>query len=130
MSWKIHSRHQAVSEAKRRPEDYPGVFSCITSCIFLGTPFRGSDAQKFAELIGMAGDIIGLAKYTDLIKSLKAGSIELDDLANDFLGDARKASVDIVCYYETENTAAKPEWDIGKLFKTGVSLSDMHTFIF
>jgi hypothetical protein len=114
------SPKQAVSEAKRRPEDYPGLFSCITSCVFLGTPFRGSDAQQFAHLVGMAGDIMGLAKYTDLIKSLKAGSIELDDLANDFLGDSRKALIDLVCYYETENTMAKPEWEIGKLFKTGV----------
>jgi len=65
---------------------------------------------------------MGLAKYTDLIRSLKAGSIELDDLANDFLGDSRKAAIDIVCYYETENTMAKPEWDIGKIFKTGVRL--------
>lgn len=88
--------------------------------MFLGTPFRGSDAQQFAHLVGMAGDIMGLAKYTDLIKSLKAGSIELDDLANDFLGDSRKALIDLVCYYETENTMAKPEWDIGKIFKTGV----------
>jgi hypothetical protein len=93
------------------------------SCVFLGTPFRGSDAQKFAELVGMAGDILGLASYTDLVRSLKAGSIELDDLANDFLGDARKATpaVEIYCYYETENTLAKPEWEIGKFFKTGVS---------
>jgi hypothetical protein len=68
----------------------------------------------------MAGDLIGLAKYTDLVKSLKAGSIGLDDLANDFLGDARKAAVDIVCYYETENTAALPDWNVGSMFKTGV----------
>ncbi|KAL3426988.1 hypothetical protein PVAG01_00497 [Phlyctema vagabunda] len=121
---------KAVSEAKRRPEDFPGLFTCITSCVFLGTPFRGSDAQPFARLIGMAGDTIGLAQYNDLLRSLKAGSVELDDLANDFLGDARKASVELICYYETENTMAKPDWEVGKLFKTGVVIASKKSSTF
>ena len=98
--------------------------------MFLGTPFRGSEDRQFAHLVGMAGDIMGLAKYTDLIRSSKSGSFELDGLANDFLGDSRKALIDLVCYYETENTMSKPEWDIGKIFKPGVIVQDPGNLVF
>jgi len=51
---------KAVSEAKRQPEDFPGIFTCVTSCVFLATPFRGSDAQPYAQVIAMAGEVVGI----------------------------------------------------------------------
>ena len=57
-----------------------------------------------AKLIGRAGEVLGIAKYNSLLKTLKSGSRELDDLADDFLGDVSKVQIDLVCYFETEET--------------------------
>lgn len=95
---------QAVTTAKREAEDFKGIIDCITGCVFLGTPFRGSEAQPWAKLIGLAGSVLGQAKYSSLIRTLKSGSTELDDLADDFLHDVAKTQIDVECYCELEKT--------------------------
>lgn len=97
---------KAVSIAKREPEKYAEIFSCITACVFLGTPFRGSEAQSFAKVVGLAGNVLGVAKYSGLIKGLKSGSAELEDLTDDFLNDAGNAQIALDCYFELDKTGS------------------------
>ncbi|CAG8955662.1 hypothetical protein HYFRA_00010926 [Hymenoscyphus fraxineus] len=93
---------RAVVDGVLRRDEFPDVVECIASCVFLGTPFRGSPAQPYAKLLGIAGDAIGgIAIYNNLLKILKHGSPELDDLAHEFLGVSRKMFIHLVCYYET-----------------------------
>lgn len=89
-----------------RRDEFPGVVDCIASCVFLGTPFRGSPAQPYAKLLGIAGDAVwGLATYNNLLRILKPGSTELDDLAHEFLAASRKLFIYLVCYFETVKTS-------------------------
>ncbi|CAG8980794.1 hypothetical protein HYALB_00003719 [Hymenoscyphus albidus] len=99
---------RAVVDRVLRRDEFPDVVECIASCVFLGTPFRGSPAQPYAKLLGIAGDPVGgIAIYNNLLKILKHGSPELDDLAHEFLGVSRKMFIHLVCYYETTVIASK-----------------------
>lgn len=80
------------------------MIDCITACVFLSTPFRGSEAQPWAKLVGRVGNVLGQAKYTSLLGTLKAGSTELDDLRDEFLTDVGSTSIDVECYFELERT--------------------------
>ncbi|KAE8355420.1 ankyrin repeat-containing domain protein [Aspergillus coremiiformis] len=95
---------KAITLAKRENDSFKGIIECITSCVFLGTPFRGSGSQRVARIIATAGNIMGKAKVNELIKMLEPDSGELLELTDEFLGDIRKMEIDIVCYYELETT--------------------------
>ncbi|KAL4942952.1 hypothetical protein BDV06DRAFT_154049 [Aspergillus oleicola] len=95
---------KAVTVAKRESEKFKGVIDCITACVFLGTPFRGSEAQPWAKLIGLAGSVLGQAKYSSLLGTMKSGSTELDDLRDEFLADVGSTRIDVECYFELEKT--------------------------
>ncbi|KAL4883893.1 ankyrin repeat-containing domain protein [Aspergillus karnatakaensis] len=95
---------KAVSIAKRESERYKGLIDCITACVFLGTPFHGSAAQSWGKLIGTVGSVLGQANYTSLIKTMKSGSSELDDLRDEFLADVGNTRIDVECYFEQEKT--------------------------
>ncbi|KAL4799880.1 ankyrin repeat-containing domain protein [Aspergillus venezuelensis] len=97
-------RELAVSLAKREAGEFRGAIDCITACVFLGTPFRGSEAQSWAKMIGVMGSVVGQANYTTLLRTLKSGSTELDDLRHEFLIDVGSAGIDVECYFELQMT--------------------------
>ncbi|KAG9235915.1 hypothetical protein BJ875DRAFT_398164, partial [Amylocarpus encephaloides] len=121
---------KAIAEANARKDEYSEIIKCVTSCVFLGTPFRGSEAQSYAKIISIAGDAIGMARYTDILRSLKAGSTELSDLSEAFLRVAVEISIHLTCYYEMLNTMAKPEWDLGGFFRTGITIASQKSSTF
>ncbi|KAL3478442.1 ankyrin repeat-containing domain protein [Aspergillus californicus] len=95
---------KAVTVAKRESESFKGVIDCISACVFLGTPFRGSEAQPWGKLIGRAGNVLGQAMYTSFLGILKSGSSELDDLRDEFLTDVGNTRIEVECYFELEKT--------------------------
>ena len=48
---------------------------------------------------------MGWGKYNNLLRSLEYNSRELDNLADEFVGDVDKAQIDLQCYYELEKSA-------------------------
>ena len=47
---------------------------------------------------------MGWGKYNNLLRSLEYNSRELDNLADEFVGDVDKAQIDLQCYYELEKS--------------------------
>lgn len=84
------------------------VANNVKGMIFLGTPFAGSNAAKWGELVRK---IFELVKKTDqgTLKTLKAESSDLQELGEAFPEVIRKRSedgrkVNIVFFYETLDT--------------------------
>lgn len=48
---------------------------------------------------------MGWGKFNNLLRSLEHNSRELDNLADEFVGDVDKAQIDLQCYFELEKSA-------------------------
>jgi hypothetical protein len=65
---------QALLNAERFPEDWPGIYSATYGIVFLGTPFRGAPGLTLSELL-QAVD----AEYQDTIQGEILRILEPDD---------------------------------------------------
>jgi len=74
--------------------------------VFLGTPFRGSDAAEQAQWQVVVGGIMGEQASGDLISALNSSDKELYKLTRSFAETAWRDSVQlpVCCFYETKKT--------------------------
>ncbi|CAG8973536.1 hypothetical protein HYALB_00002862 [Hymenoscyphus albidus] len=65
---------QALLNAERFPDDWPGIYSATCGIVFLGTPFRGAPGLTLSELLKAVD-----AEYQDTIQGEILRILEPDD---------------------------------------------------
>ena len=70
--------------------------------VFLGTPHRGTDASRWGELIARTTKIIG--SEDQILKDLRDGSEDLQDLLYNFSLLVNRNSTKLVCFFEQHLT--------------------------
>lgn len=86
--------------------EFADIFDSITGCIFLGTPFTGSEAQSYAATVARAFSTKGIekAEYNSLLEVLKAGNQHLVSLLDDFLKIVVDSGILTHCFVELKKT--------------------------
>jgi hypothetical protein len=97
---------KAITLATFQPADYPNLLSCITGCLFFGTPFKGSDATGKAIILADLLQPINQAAVSRVLTFLVPGNEALDELRRDFARICNKLEPRIgnVCFYEQNKT--------------------------
>jgi protein SERAC1 len=98
-----------LGDRNAQGDDVEAVARNVTGMIFLGTPFAGSNAAKWGELVRK---IFNVVKKTDqnTLKTLKENSHDLQELGKAFPEVIRKrnsnaeSKVQIVFFFETLDT--------------------------
>ena len=84
-------------------EDYPGLFECITGCMFFGTPFGGADAAKAAMMYAqIANDQANAHLYTSLLDFLTPGNQarDLDRTEFEHISARMSRNIQVICVWE------------------------------
>ena len=92
------------------------LIHCISGIIFLGTPFRGSEAQKYADIIGniLSGLGLGNSKVYEMVSP---HSQALKDQLNDFVRIINHQGIPTFCFFEKQKS------DVGRIIKSPLSRS-------
>ena len=80
-------------------DDRRGITDCITGIIFLGTPFRGSDAQSYAKTIGNILSVLGQGN-SKIYEVIAPQFQTLKDQLNDFVRIVNRQAIPIFCFFE------------------------------
>jgi hypothetical protein len=72
--------------------------------VFLGTPHRGSGAQKWGQMVVNCIRLFGLHADDGILKDLEEGSSTQLDLLRNFVRLAKKHNMEIVCFFEQHMT--------------------------
>lgn len=114
---KIHSDDWLVvpRSAEREPRD---IVDCVAGIVFLGTPFRGSQAQTYAKMIGTIWSYMerGNSKIYDLTEP---NSQEQRDQLNNFVRIVNRQAIPICCFYEQHKS------DLGRIIKASPFKKEM-----
>lgn len=98
---------KAIWTAQARNDYFPRVFRSITGCLFLGSPFRGSEASvnagNLADVLGAFG-LSSKIKNSALLQLLKPQDDTLQEVVNNFTRIANRNWINIFCFYETLDT--------------------------
>lgn len=97
---------QTVLWAKLGGSEYADIFDSITGCVFLGTPFTGSESQAYAATIARALSAKGIekAEFNSLLEVLKTGNQYLVSLLDDFLKIVVESGILTHCFIELKKT--------------------------
>lgn len=87
------------------------LVDCISGIVFLGTPFRGSEAQKYADIIGniLSGVGLGNSKVYEMVSP---HSQALKDQLNDFVRIINRQHIPSFCFFEKQKS------DVGRIIKS------------
>ncbi|ORY18174.1 hypothetical protein BCR34DRAFT_554346 [Clohesyomyces aquaticus] len=95
---------KAILTARLRQNDFPSVFPWIAGCVFLGTPFRGTETQAKAEILAKFAETINLGASSSLLKLLEKDSDTLRRLRNDFVKLSAEAHIRLFCFFESQKS--------------------------
>jgi triacylglycerol esterase/lipase EstA (alpha/beta hydrolase family) len=115
---------KAITLAAFRGEEYPNLLSCITGCIFFGTPFQGSAATGKAIMLAELLESVNQAAVSRVLSFLVPGNEALDELRKDYSRICNRLEPPIgnVCFYEERKTDyAKGFWKAAGIAKVRVS---------
>lgn len=120
---------QATRQACTKSQ-FGHVLASTQGVLFLGTPHRGSGAQKWGQIIATSARALGFHTDDSIMKSLSVDSKPLIDLVDDFVTLAKEHSIEIVCFFEQHKTdyAKGAVWGSGMLAQI-VSYSAVGTFL-
>ena len=91
---------KAIVTAKLRQSDYPNIFMSVVGCVFLGTPFRGTESTNKATMLAQMAETVGLGVDSGLVRMLEEKSETLKDLLSDFSASAKESNMHIFCFFE------------------------------
>ena len=89
--------------------------------VFLGTPHRGTSAQKWGEIVAVSAKAMGFDFEDSILKDLREDSETLRDLLYKFSLLVNKTSIEIHCCFEQHET------DYGKRY--GVKILRLRTLV-
>jgi triacylglycerol esterase/lipase EstA (alpha/beta hydrolase family) len=97
---------KAVTLAAYRVEEYPNLLSCITGCLFFGTPFHGSAAAGKATMLAELLQKVNQAAVSRVLTFLLPENEALQELRTDFVRICNRLDPPIgnVCFYEQRKT--------------------------
>lgn len=98
--------NQALNSAAMEGSNYSFVRYATVGVVFLGTPFKGTDAHRKAQWLIAYGGLIGEKTSIELIKDLDKNTGVLNDLVDDFARSAntRNYHLPMHCFFETKAT--------------------------
>lgn len=102
---------KAILTARLRQNDFPSIFPFVAGCVFLGTPFHGTNTQAKAMVLAEMAETIGLGVPSSLLKLLEKDSEVLLRMLDDFVRLATDAHIRLFCFFESEKS------DLAGLFK-------------
>jgi hypothetical protein len=80
------------------------VAKATVGVVFLGTPHRGSECAKWAQLIAWSGKQLGLTTEYKILTDLQKDSETLKNVLHEFSLWLFHMSVPTVCFYEQYKT--------------------------
>lgn len=94
------------------------ISAATSGVMFLGSPFHGSHATGWAQMIAWTGQKIGLGSSDAILKALQEDSKALSDLRHRFCELLLRRPVPVCCSFEQYPTDYGARW--GFTFKTMV----------
>ncbi|KAF2113923.1 hypothetical protein BDV96DRAFT_104723 [Lophiotrema nucula] len=91
---------QALLTARLRQNDYPSIFPSVAGCIFLGTPFHGTETQSKAMVLAKMAETIGMGYTSTMMKLLEKDSATLLKMLDEFVRLCNDAQIRVFCFYE------------------------------
>ena len=92
-------REDWTIRAQASNDDRNEITDCVTGIIFLGTPFRGSDAQSYAKTIGKILSLVGQGN-SKIYEVIAPQSQALKDQLHDFVRIVIRQAIPICCFFE------------------------------
>jgi hypothetical protein len=88
------------------------VLLSTAGCIFLATPFQGSDASKQARWRVVVAGIMGDRSSNELVQALDRGHDELVQRSQNFarIANSDDVRLPVYCFFETKKTALVKRW--------------------
>lgn len=99
---------------------FKNISIAIAGVMFLGSPFRGSHATEWAQMIAWTGQKIGVGSSDAILRDLQEDSAALSDLRHRFCGLLLRRPVPLCCFFEQYQTDYGARW--GFNFKTMVRI--------
>lgn len=112
----------AVFKATRQActkSPFSHILESNVGVLFLGTPHRGSVAQKWDQVIATTAGALGFHAVDSIMNSLSIDSEALIDLVDDSVSLAKQHAIEIFCFFEQHKTdyAKGRVWGSGTLSK-------------
>ncbi|KAK3348603.1 hypothetical protein B0T25DRAFT_623733 [Lasiosphaeria hispida] len=87
-------------------KEYSFLRLATVGIAFLGTPFKGTPAERLAQLLVAYEGLMGEQASTTLIKDLKTSTGVLDDLVSQFMRETHQPGyyLPLHCFYEMHST--------------------------
>lgn len=85
-------------------EDRKYIAAATAGVLFFGTPHRGSKDASWARIIADIGGKSGFGSHDGIIRDLEEESENQIDLLHHFSCWLRRMSVEVVCFFELNET--------------------------
>ncbi|KAK8098867.1 uncharacterized protein PG998_012108 [Apiospora kogelbergensis] len=97
---------KAVVLADFHRKRFPVLFEAITSTVFFGTPFKGSEAAVVGSMVSSFGESFGQTVPTKLLEFMEPGNSQIRELVDQFTNRVRQVSpnIAITCFWEQHET--------------------------
>jgi hypothetical protein len=95
---------RALLTSRLRQNDFPSIFPSVAGCIFLGTPFHGTQTQSKAVVLAEMAETIGMGVSSSLLKLLEKDSEVLIRMLDEFVRLTNDAQIRVFCFFESQKS--------------------------